>query len=169
MKTIELNRRQFLKTTGALVVSFNMFPPSRLLAQSMVEPHSEADPTQLDSWLAIGPDGTVTVYSGKVDLGTGVETALAQIVAEELDVPFNKVHMIGLDTTKAIDQGITAGSRTIERGGPQLRQAAATARQELLKLASARLGAPVEKLTVTNGIVSVAGNEAKKVSYAQLI
>jgi CO/xanthine dehydrogenase Mo-binding subunit len=169
MKTIELNRRQFLKTTGALVVSFNMFPLARLSAQSMVEPHSEADPTQLDSWLAIAPDGTVTVYSGKVDLGTGVETALAQIVAEELDVPFNKVHMIGLDTTKAIDQGITAGSRTIERGGPQLRQAAAAARQELLKLASVRLGAPVEKLTVTNGTVSVAGNAAKKVSYAQLI
>ena len=103
-----------------MIVSFNLFPPSRLFAQSMVPPGTEADPNTLDSWLAIAPDGTVTVYSGKVDLGTGVETALAQIVAEELDVPFNKIHMIGLDTTKAIDQGITAGSRTIERGGPQL-------------------------------------------------
>ena len=68
-----------------------------------------------------------------------METALAQIVAEELDVPFNRVHMIELDTDKAIDQGITAGSRTIERGGPQLRQAAAAARQQLLKLAAKRL------------------------------
>ena len=117
----------------------------------------DADPTQLDSWLAIAPDGTVTVFSGKVDLGTGVETALAQIVAEELDVPFNQIHMIGLDTAKAIDQGMTAGSRTIERGGPQLRQAAAAARQELLKLAAAQLNAPVEKLTVNDGVVSVAG------------
>ena len=75
----------------------------------------------------------MTVFSGKVDLGTGVETALAQIVAEELDVPFKQIKMIGLDTTKAIDQGVTAGSRTIERGGPQLRQAAAAARQELSK------------------------------------
>src|SRR6266850_2278498 len=164
MKTIELNRRQFLKGTGALIVSFNLFPPSRLFAQSMAVPGTEADPTQLDSWLAIAQDGTVTVYSGKVDLGTGVETALAQIVAEELDVPFNKIHMIGLDTTKAIDQGITAGSRTIERGGPQLRQAAAAARQELLKLASVRLGSPVDALTVKDGIVSVVGEPAKKVS-----
>ena len=111
----------------------------------------------------------VTVFSGKVDLGTGVETALAQIVAEELDVPFKQIKMIGLDTTKAIDQGITAGSRTIERGGPQLRQAAAAARQELLKLAAARLNAPVDTLAVKDGVVSVAGSPAKKVSYGELI
>jgi nicotinate dehydrogenase subunit B len=166
METIELNRRQFLKTTGALIIAFNFFPPSSSSAQSMVEPAADVDPKELDSWLAIAPDGTVTVYSGKVDLGTGVETALAQIVAEELDVPFNKVHMLSLDTAKAIDQGITAGSRTIERAGPQLRQAAAAARQELLKLASERLGSPAERLSVTNGVVS---DGAKKVSYAQLI
>ena len=88
MKTTELNRREFLKTTGALIIGFNLFPPSSVSAQSMVEPAADADPRELDSWLAIAPDGTVTVYSGKVDLGTGVETALAQIVAEELDVPF---------------------------------------------------------------------------------
>src|SRR6185503_12967428 len=130
-----------------------LFPSSSLLAQSNPGPGIDADPTQLDSWLAIAPDGTVTVFSGKVDLGTGVETALAQIVAEELNVPFNKIHMSGLDTTKAIYQGITAGSRTVERAGPQLRQAAAAARQELLKLASQRLGSPVEALSVANGVV----------------
>jgi nicotinate dehydrogenase subunit B len=81
-------------------------------------------------------------------------------------VPFNKVHMVSLDTAKAIDQGITAGSRTIERAGPQLRQAAAAARQELLKLASERLGSPVESLSVANGVVSAG---TKKVTYAQLI
>src|SRR6516162_1508730 len=166
MKTTGLNRRQFLKTTGALVIGFNFFPPARISAQSMVEPVADADPRELDSWLAIAPDGTVTVYSGKVDLGTGVETALAQIVAEELDVPFSKVHMVSLDTAKAIDQGITAGSRTIERAGPQLRQAAAAARHELLKLASQRLGTPVQQLNVANGVVS---DGSKTVSYAQLI
>ena len=169
MKTTEITRRQFVKGTGALIVSFNLFPPTSLLAQSMVVPVSDADPTQLDSWLAIAPDGTVTVFSGKVDLGTGVETALAQIVAEELDVPFNKIHMIGLDTTKAIDQGITAGSRTIERGGPQLRQAAAAARQELIKLAAAKLNSAPETLVVKDGVVSVAGDARKNVTYAQLI
>ena len=88
MKTIELNRRQFLKTTGALIVSFNLFPS--LVGIRSIDRRTAAwtrIPTQLDSWLAVAPDGTVTVFSGKVDLGTGVETALAQIVAEELDVP----------------------------------------------------------------------------------
>src|SRR5919106_2507772 len=169
MKSPSLSRRQFLKGSGALIVSFKFFPPSSALAQSMVEPRTDADPTQLDSWLAIASDGTVTVFSGKVDLGTGVETALAQIVAEELDVPFNKIHMSGLDTTKAIDQGITAGSRTSERGGPQLRQAAAAARQELLKLAAAKLNSSPEKLVVKDGVVSVAGDPKKNVTYAQLI
>jgi nicotinate dehydrogenase subunit B len=170
MKTMELSRRQFIKGTGALIVSFNLFPsPSNLFAQATGGPGSDPDPTSLDSWLAIAPDGTVTVFSGKVDLGTGVETALAQIVAEELDIPFGRIKMMGLDTTKAIDQGITAGSRTIERGGPQLRQAAAAARQELLKLAAARLNAPVNTLAVKDGVVSVAGNPAQKVSYGELI
>ena len=119
MKTIELSRRQFLKGTGALIVSFNLFPTaSDLFAQATSGPGSEPDPTSLDSWLAIAQDGTVTVFSGKVDLGTGVETALAQIVAEELDVPFNRIKMIGLDTTKAIDQGI-ADPRRIDRQSPK--------------------------------------------------
>ena len=170
MKTMELSRRQFLKGTGALIVSFNLFPPpTDLFAQATVGSGIDADPTSLDSWLAIARDGTVTVFSGKVDLGTGVETALAQIVAEELDVPFKQIKMISLDTTKAIDQGITAASRTIERGGPQLRQAAAAARQELLKLAAARLNVPVDTLTVKDGVVSVGGNAAKKISYGELI
>jgi nicotinate dehydrogenase subunit B len=170
MKTSSFSRRQFLKGTGALIVSFNFLPSlPPAFGQATVGPGIDADPTSLDSWLAIAQDGTVTVFSGKVDLGTGVETALAQIVAEELDVPFERIHMIGLDTTKAINQGTTAGSRSIERGGPQLRQAAAAARQELLKLAAVRLATAPENLVVKDGIVSVAGNAAKKVSYGELI
>jgi len=166
MKSMELTRRQFLKTTGGLMVSFKLLPSIPAFAQATVGLGFDVDPTQLDSWLAVAPDGTVTVFSGKVDLGTGVETALAQIVAEELDVPFRRIHMIGLDTTKAINQGSTSASRTIERGGAQLRQAAAAARQELLKLAAAHLGAPVDKLAVVDGVVS---DGVKKVSYGQLI
>jgi nicotinate dehydrogenase subunit B len=167
----KLSRRQVLKGTGALVVSFNLFgPASKVFAQLNAGPDAAGDlqATSLDSWIAIGREGMVTVFSGKVDLGTGVETALAQIVADELDVQFKQVKMITGDTTKDIDQGITAGSRTIELAGPQLRQAAAAARQELLKLASARLGAPASQLTVTDGVVSVMGN-GHKVSYASLI
>ena len=114
-------------------------------------------------------DGTVTVSTSKVDLGTGVVTALSQIVAEELDVPFHSIHMETGDTAQTIDQAATVGSATIARGGPQLRQAAAAARLELLKLASARLQAPVEKLTVSDGVVTVAGDAVKKTSYAELI
>src|SRR5438445_10952210 len=102
--------------------------------------------------MTIGRDGSVTVFSSKVDLGTGVETALGQIVADELDVQFKQIKMVTGDTTTAVDQGITAGSRTVELAGPQLRQAAAAARQELLKLASTRLGDAVTTLTVTDGV-----------------
>ncbi len=170
MRNKSISRRQFLKGTGALVVGFSLARPmAEVLAQSNRLPNGELDPTALDSWLAIGKDGRVTVFTSKVDLGTGVETALAQIVAEELDVPFNRIKMEVGDTSKTIEQGSTVGSRTIERGGPQLRQAAAAARQALLKLASERLGAPVDKLAVEDGVVSAAGNSAKKVSYGQLI
>jgi len=170
MKTMELSRRQFLKGAGALIVSFNLFPPARdVFAQFTTLPSGDLDPRSLDSWLAISPDGTVTFYTSKVEIGTGTITALAQIVAEELDVPFDRVKMVYGDTSQTIEQGSTTGSRSIERAGPQLRQAAAAARQELLKLASARLDVPIEKLAVQNGVVSVVGDPAKKVSYGQLI
>jgi CO/xanthine dehydrogenase Mo-binding subunit len=170
MKTLELNRRQFLIGTGALIVGFNLLPPAgKVFAQFAKLPSGDIDPTSLDSWLAITPDGYVTFYTSKVELGTGTITALAQIVAEELDVPFEKIKMDSGDTSRTIEQGSTVGSRTIERAGPQIRQAAAAARHEILKLAAARLGAPAEKLTVAQGVVSVIGDSAKKVSYGQLI
>ena len=84
------------------------------------------------------------------------------MVAEELDVPFRQIKMDTGDTSKTVDQGMTVAARTVERAGPQLRQAAAAARQELLKLASARLQAPAEQLTVRDGVVSVAGNPGKE-------
>jgi nicotinate dehydrogenase subunit B len=168
-----ISRRQMLKGGGALVVSFSLLGPiSRLLAQA-TDPAAlsniEPDATYLDSWLAISHDGSVTFFTSKVDLGTGVVTALTQIVADELDVPFEQVTLETGDTAKTIDQFMTVGSRTIERAGPQLRQAAAAARMELLKLASAQFEAPVEKLTVTNGVVSVAGSPQKKITYGDLI
>ena len=167
---IEFTRRQFLKGTGALVVGFNLLSPARqLLAQFATLPSGDIDPTSLDSWIAITPEGNVTFYTSKVEIGTGTLTALAQIVAEELDVPLSRIKMDSGDTARTVEQGSTVGSRTIERAGPQVRQAAAAARQELLKLASARLGAPVEKLMVTDGVVTAVGQAARKVSYGQLI
>jgi CO/xanthine dehydrogenase Mo-binding subunit len=156
-----LSRRDLLKT-GALIIGFNLFEPvTRVIAQGLQggTPLSSAgglSPDQLDSWLAIAPDGTVRVFTSKVDLGTGTGTALGQIVAEELDVAVTKIRMEIGDTTKSVDQGRTSASRTLERGGPQLRQAAAAARRELLQRASHQLGVPIERLAVTDGVVSVA-------------
>jgi CO/xanthine dehydrogenase Mo-binding subunit len=170
MKMKAISRRELLKAGGALVVSFSFSGPiSRAVAQSGGEPITEPLATSLDSWLAVAQDGTVTVFTSKVELGTGVETALAQMVAEELDVPFRQIKMETGDTSKTVDQGMTVAARTVERAGPQLRQAAAAARQELLKLASTRLQAPVEQLVVNDGVVSVAGNPAKKISYGDII
>jgi CO/xanthine dehydrogenase Mo-binding subunit len=170
METKSISRRDILKSTGVLVVGFSFFGgAAKVLAQGSGLSVDGMDPTVLDSWLAISKDGTVTVFTGKVELGTGVVTALAQIVAEELDVSFNKVYMESGDTETAVDQGVTAAARTIERGGVQLRQASAAARQELLKLASARLDSPADKLTVTDGVVSVVGNPAKKIAYGDLL
>jgi nicotinate dehydrogenase subunit B len=172
-----ISRRELLKSGGALVVSFSLWEPaSHVLAQLGAPPGSSPynnpdylDPTSLDSWLAVMQDGSITVFTGKVDLGTGVETALAQIVADELDVPFNRIHMKMGDTAKTVDQGRTAGSNTLLRAGPQVRQASAAARQELLKLAATRLEITAEKLTVTDGAVSVIGSPAKKISYTELL
>ena len=175
MHTTTISRREILKSTGALVVSFSLFGTvSEALAQATAhsDPYGNSDyldPTSLDSWLAILRDGTIKVFTGKVDLGTGIETSLAQIVAEELDVPFNRIHMVMGETAKTVDQGRTAGSNTIERAGPQLRQAVAAGRLEMLKMAAVRLEAPIEKLTVNDGLISVVGEPARKTTYAELI
>ncbi len=165
-----ISRRDLLKSTGVLIVGFSFFgTAAKVLAQGDGLSVDGMDPTVLDSWMAISKDGTVTIFTGKVELGTGVVTALSQIVAEELDVSFNKVYMDSGDTDTAVDQGVTAAARTVERGGVQLRQASAAARQELLKLASTRLDAPVDMLTVTDGVVSVVGNPARKIAYGDLL
>ena len=98
-------------------------------------------PDEVDGFLAIDAQGAVTVYSGKVDLGTGVRTALTQIAAEELDVPMARVSVIQGDTALTPDQGITYGSLSIQNGGMQLRQAAATARRALLQRSGRRASA----------------------------
>jgi nicotinate dehydrogenase subunit B len=157
---MNMDRREFLKGAGALVVSFGI--PELGSAQ-------QADPKlqQLDAWLAVAADGQVTVYCGKVELGTGVQTALAQIVAEELDVAFGRVFMLMGDTALCPNQGPTVGSQTIYRAGPQLRQAAAEARKALLEIAAAGLKIDAAQLKVADGIVLAP--DGGNVSYAELV
>ena len=131
MKAMDITRRQFLKGTGALIVSFNLFPslPS-VFAQSNLLPNGDLDPAQLDSWLAIAQDGTVTLFTSKVDLGTGILTALAQIAAEELDVSWKQIKVIQGDTALTVNQGGASGSTGVRFAGTALRQAGAEARRD---------------------------------------
>jgi nicotinate dehydrogenase subunit B len=111
----------------------------------------------------------VTVYTGKVELGTGVATALAQVVAEELDVPVARITMVEGDTARTPDQGQTTGSLTIQHGAPALRAAAAAARATLFELASRRLGVAVDRLAVTDGVVAAVTSGGGRVTYGELV
>ncbi len=123
----------------------------------------------LDDWLAIEPDGTITAFSGKVELGTGVRTALAQIVAEELDVPLERVQMVMGDTARTPDEGYTAGSMTISGSGTALRTAAAEARHAMLEMAAERLDVNLNQLAVQDGVIIVTGDPERRVTYAELM
>ena len=123
----------------------------------------------LDDWLAIEPDGSVTAFSGKVELGTGVRTALAQIVAEELDVPLERIHMVMGNTARTPDEGYTAGSMTISGSGTALRRAAAAARGTMLEMAAERLDANADELSIQDGIITLVQHPERSVTYAELM
>ena len=108
----------------------------------------------LDAWIRIAPNGIATVFTGKVELGQGILTALSQIAAEELDLPLSRVKMISGDTGQTPDEGQTAGSQSIENSGTALRLAAAEVRAILLELAAKRFGVPPDKLTVADGVIT---------------
>src|SRR5215470_2286071 len=158
-----LSRRELLKSAGAVIVTFAW--PSSLRAQGTRDGSAGA----LDAWLGVATDGTVTLFTGKVELGTGVITALAQIVAEELDVRVDRVVVVQGDTERTPNQGYTVGSKTIQQGGPPIRQAAADARRTLIGLAAARLNVAPEHLTVDDGVVGVRSEPSRRVTYAELI
>jgi nicotinate dehydrogenase subunit B len=149
-----IDRRALLKAGGALIVAFSL--PLNHIAAKMAAGAKTVSADRVDGFLAIATDGQVTVYSGKVDLGTGVRTALTQIVAEELDVPINRVTIIEGDTALTPDQGTTSGSFSIQNGGKQLRRAAATARQALLRRAAARLECDISTLSIRDGVITAA-------------
>jgi len=172
---LTLSRRTFLKASSGLVVAISLpgvpGPGGGLrprLASAAGPASVPAD--QVDSWVAIGTDGKVTIFTGKVELGTGLATATRQIVAEELDVPMEQVTLVQGDTWKTVDQGYTAGSQSLKtQWSSGLRHAAATARQKLLDLASSKLGVPAPQLAVKDGVISLRSDPNKKISYADLL
>jgi len=166
------SRRDFLLTTGALVVSASGLHSSSAFAQTAAGSAVAKQfppPDQLDSWIAILPDGTAEAFFGKMDMGQGLEVAIAQVVAEELDMSIDRVTIRMGDTATTCNQGGASGSTGVSLGAKPLRNAAAEARRILIERASMVLSVPAEKLTVTNGVIAAAGASSKSVSYAQLI
>lgn len=163
--TALLARRDLLKG-GLLAVGFSL---ARLpaLAQSDGAPRRSLAPSEVDSFIAVRPDGGVIVYSGKVDLGTGLRIAVRQMVGEELMLPVERIELVEGDTALTPDRGPTAGSSGIMRGGVELRQAAATLRDALLARAAQQLNAPADTLTLADGTVRAADGGA--VTIAQLV
>lgn len=145
--SLDLSRRALLGSAAALMVAFTL--PRAAAATGKI-----TDPAEVDGFLAIGADGRVTVYCGKVDLGQGLRIAIRQLAAEELGIGVDAVALIEGDTLLTPDQGPTAGSTGVAKGGVQIRQAAATARQALIRLAAARLEVAPEELDLRDGEVA---------------
>jgi len=169
--TLIPSRREVLKA-GSLIVAFTLTGGGATASaqqQDTIVPGAPAKPvtlSEVDSFLTIDANGSVTVYSGKVDLGTGVLTALTQIVAEELDVSISSVHIVQGDTLTTPDQGPTFGSVSIQIGGMQIRNAAALARAALLEAAANALNARPEELRIENGVIM---GPTGQITFAQLI
>ena len=127
------------------------------VADRLKRPGSLEKNPRLSQWLRLEPDGTVSVFSGKVEIGQGILTALAQIAAEELGVAPERIRMVAADTSRSPDEGVTSGSLSIQDSGAALRRACAHARAQLLARAAERLGASPEELRVDDGTVSGSG------------
>ncbi|PYR74069.1 MAG: xanthine dehydrogenase family protein molybdopterin-binding subunit, partial [Acidobacteria bacterium] len=169
----EFSRRQFLKGSGALVVAFTMAELADKLgiAPETASAQGGNTPQTLDSWIAIGADGDVTVYTGRADMGQGTYTVQYQLAAEELSVPISRIRLVECDTAMTPDQGTSSGSQChpVNFNHENLAQACATAREALVAMAATKLGASANDLNVVDGVVSHKSDASKKVSYGELI
>ena len=161
----QLDRREFLKYVGGgIIILFTIADPSVLEARR----RGRGYPDDFNAYLRIGANGRVTCFTGKIEMGQGVITSLAQMLADELDVPRESVDMVMGDTDLCPWDMGTFGSMTTRFFGPPLRAAGAEARRVLLELASEYLETPMSQLTVENGVVFKKSNGAERVTYAQL-
>ncbi len=160
-----LDRRDFLKMLGGGLIIF--ISPD--LSEAQYRSRRQETPADFNAFLRVGEDGRVTCFTGKIEMGQGIVTSLAQMLAEELDVPFDSVEMVMGDTDLCPWDMGTFGSRSTKYFGPLLREAAAEARAVLLELAATTLGSPSKQLTIANGVIRDRKNPEKKVSYADLV
>jgi nicotinate dehydrogenase subunit B len=162
-----ISRRTFLSSTGALIVTLvaGLERPEVAAAATT----ATLKPDRLESYIAVERDGTVTAFFGKIDGGQGLETAMAQMVAEEIEVPLERVHVVMGDTGRTVNMGGASAATGISRAGMNLRRTAAEARRLLIERAAQKLGTPAEELVVTDGVVHERGEPAKRIAYAALI
>lgn len=166
MMEMHITRRRLLQAGGVVMVSSLL--PLNALAGSPAAADKAIALDRISSFIALSADGKVTAFNGHVDLGTGVRTSLAQIVADEMDVAFADVTMILGDTNRTPDQGPTIASATIQVTSVPLRQAAAQVRQLLLELAAKAFNRPATQLTTANGFVFAPDAPSARLSYAEL-
>jgi nicotinate dehydrogenase subunit B len=171
---LSTHRRGFLRSAGLLVVSFAT-GPGGLVSEADAQtsgaagPYPDPDFRQLDSWIVIHDNNTATFYVGKTDCGQGTGTSFRQLMSDELDIAFDQTTCIMGSTDNTVDQGGSGGSTAMERDSWPMRRAAAEARRVLLGMASVRLGAPVDQLSVSNAVITVQADPRKRVSYGELI
>src|SRR5215467_7820042 len=162
-----LTRRKVL-AGGVLTVGFAFAGWQSPARAGGIRGARSVDPNAVDTFLSVNGDGTVTLYSGKVDLGQGLRIAMRQIAGEELGIGVDKIKYVEGDTALTPDQGRTSGSNGIQRGGMQIRRAAATARAALIALAAQRLNLAADDLIAADGEVR-AKNGGEGIRFADLI
>ncbi len=167
MSIFDITRRRLLQAGGVIMVS-HMMPNLSFASANLLDKNAVIPLDYVDSFIALAADGHVTAFNGHVDLGTGIRTSLAQIVADEIGVPFDSVTMILGDTQYTPDQGPTIASATIQVTSIPLRQAAAQVRLQLMTLAAKVFAVAVGDLRTENGEVLVAAHPERRLSYAQL-
>ncbi|MGW8315308.1 MAG: molybdopterin cofactor-binding domain-containing protein [Bacteroidales bacterium] len=164
--SLQLSRRKFLKVSGSGL--FIIFAPGTFGQMAFAQP-GRGYPTDLNAYLKIGEDGRVSLFCSKIEMGQGIITSMAQMLAEELDVAIDSIDMVMGDTLLCPWDSGTTGSRSTKYYGPPLRKAGAEARAVLLQLAAEHLDVPVETLEAKNGVVSDRTEAARTVTYAELV
>jgi len=171
-RRVSRSRREFLATGGALVLSFALAPWPAAAQEGQGAPGGAKLPGSLartpllDAWIRIDATGAITVFTGKVELGQGVKTALQQIAAEELVVAFDRIMLVTADTERTPNEGITSGSNSMKDSGTAILNAAAQVRGILIEEASRRLGVPAAQLVARDGAVRASG---RSVGYGELV
>jgi CO/xanthine dehydrogenase Mo-binding subunit len=176
---MSIQRRDFLKQSGMLIVSFSAAGTAALSAAGAARqagqaaqaagPYPDPDYKKLDSWIVIHENNTATFYVGKTDCGQGTGTAFRQMMADELDIAYDKTTCVMGSTDITVDQGGSGGSDAIQTDGWPMRRVAAEARRVLLEMASTRFNTPVDQLAVSEAVVTMKSNPAQHVTYGELI